>query len=298
MATFKEITAKALYEVTGRPKKIADVGIELEIEGHNLPGTVPHWTVKSEGSLQEGLEYITKPIKIDAVETYVHNLNSYIKTVNGKIKPSYRCSTHIHLNCSTDTVANTLGTFVIFTMFEPIFLTLCGNQRNGNLFCMSSYDTGEVIQSFDNLCRNFNRASLDGFGFQRGKYSALNLDHLYDFGTLEARFFPLSLDGAQVREWASWLMNCKDMAVAAPDKTYREFWKNIRQNPEWHAWKLFGPKVGGLPYFNDLMELGTETAYELTRVLKTWYSTDGKTKSTRTKKKTVVDPIIIDNSEW
>lgn len=294
---FSDLAKLPVYEVFGRPKRVADVGIELEVEGHNLPGAVPHWSTKGEGSLQNGIEYITKPIKADAVQTYVDNLKKFIIDDGATIKPSYRCSTHVHVNVGPELLSDALGMVVVFTMFEPLLLSLCGNQRNGNLFCMSSYDTGEIIPSFDSLLHSLDKIKTYGWSYERGKYSALNFGRLPDLNTLEARCFPLSMDGVTVSKWVSWLLAMRDMAVSEPDKTYRELWKKVRQNPTWYATKIFGLEVHQIPNSSSLIDLGTETAYELTKILKTWYNKPRKEeKKSRGKKATPTDvPLNVDD---
>lgn len=275
---FADLAKLPVHEVFGRAKRVADVGIELEIEGNGLPGAgVPHWQAKAEGSLQNGVEYITKPIKVDAVAVYVNNLRKYITEQQGAtVIPSYRCSTHIHVNVGPDLLSDALGFVVVFTMFEPLLLALCGNQRDGNLFCMSSYDTGEVIASFDTMLSYLARVKTHGYGYERGKYSALNLGRLQDLNTMEARCFPLSLQGAEVEKWCKWLLTMKDLAVAEPDKTYRELWKKVRQNPHWYTLKVFGGEAANIPSAVHLVDYGTETAYELTKVLKKHYNLPAK----------------------
>ena len=269
---FAELSKKLVHEVFDRQKRIADVGLELEVEGLGLPGSVPHWQAKPEGSLQDGLEYITKPIKEDAVETYVNTLARVIAENGAHLKPSYRCSTHVHVNVANVLLSDALGFAVVFTMFEPLLLTLCGNQRNGNLFCMSTYDTGDIFHSFETLLSQLDGIKYRGFVYERGKYSALNFGRLADLNTMEVRCFPLSLDGAAVKKWVSWLMAMRDLAVAEPDKTYRELWKKVRQNPVWYAQKVFGLDAYQVPNATSLIDLGTETAYELTKVLKRWHT--------------------------
>lgn len=269
--SFAVMAKTPICQIFGRLIKHADVGIELEIEGTHLPNAPP-WQCKSEGSLQNGIEYISKPIKAGDVEKLVDNLAKTIQLEGGKIKPSYRCSTHIHVNVLPETLENVLGFMVVFVMFEPLLLALCGPQRDGNLFCMSSFDTGDTVSSFESLCETFDRLKERGWGYERGKYSSLNTGRLADLGTLEGRCFPLSVEGVVVSEWVGWLLAMKDLSKSQPDKTYRELWKNVRQNPMWYATKVFGAKVNSVPNASSLVDMGTETAYELTKILKKYHS--------------------------
>lgn len=291
---FQTVSKKCIFEVLGKAKKIADVGIELEIEGSRLPAAVPHWQAKAEGSLQDGLEYITKPIKRDVVKAYVDNLHKFItEEARGKIVPSYRCSTHIHLNMLPEKVEDVLGFIVIWTMFEPLILSLCGPERNGNLFCMSSLDTGDIVPQFDNLCKTFHTYNTHGWQYERGKYSALNTGRLPDLGTLEARCFPLSTDGTQVAEWVSWLLEMLDLAKKESDKTYRGLWKTIRQNPMFFANAIFGHQQVSKTNYRDLIDIGTEQAYELTKVLKKYHNMTEEVKEEKQplRRKKTIDPI-------
>lgn len=293
---FSDYAKKYVFELTARPKRVADVGLELEVEGFSLLGTVPHWQSKQEGSLQDGIEYITKPIKRDVVKLYVDNLAKFLKDNGAHIKPSYRCSTHVHVNMSDVLVGDMLGFVTVFAMFEPLLLALCGNQRNGNLFCLSNYDTGDAIQSFQLLLERVVRAGQgSGFIYDRGKYAALNLGRLADLNTAEARCFPLSMDGTTVQKWVDWLIHMKDIAIAQNDKTYRELWKNVRQNPNWYANLIFGSDYMAIPGAASLIDAGSETSYEYSKLLKKFYSQKPKEKPEAKAKKGSLYEAILDD---
>lgn len=303
---FSEHSKLPVYDLLKKKIRHADVGIELEVEGKYLPDHYPvntTWSAKSEGSLQSGMEYVSKPIKAAEVATQVQALAKFLSECGMgpykcQIKPSYRCSTHIHVNMLGEMVGDFLGFVVIFTMFEPVLLSLCGPQRDGNLFCLSNYDTGDAISSFDRLCSTIHHARDYGFSYDRGKYAALNLGRMIDLGTAEARCFPLSLDGDVVQKWVNWLMAMKDLARSQPDKTYRELWKLVRQNPQWYAVKIFGSDAYSVPGLSSLVDFGTETAYELTKVLKRWYSNKEEPKKKKTRAKKIdpgIQPVIIDD---
>lgn len=248
----------------------AEVGVEIELEGggfENCPG----WSTHNEGSVQ-GIEYVTKPVTIDKVKGLVDKLKAKLESDGALVKHTHRTSTHIHVNVSCQPLSTILGFLTVFVMFEPLLMRLCGNQRDGNLFCLSSYDTGDLSGFMSKFCKNIDKMHNYGLSFQRGKYSSLNILRMADLGTLECRCFPSSLDGEEVSKWCRWLKTMLDMAANDPDKTFRSLWKTVRHNPMHYAVKVFGMDAYQVPDAASYIDFGTENAYELTRVLRHWYS--------------------------
>lgn len=250
-------------------RQVRDVGIELEIEGAGIPrDNPPGWSYKEEHSLRGDCgEFVTRgAVKRSDIIKTVENLNEFFKKVGATVKPSDRCSTHIHLNMQDETFRVLYGTILVFTICEPILLRLCGTKRNGNLFCMPSYETGDLRRAMHHSSDYVSRGMHYDW-YQRGKYAALCTDHVPSLGTLEARCFPLSTDPAVIDRWASWL--CRMREVARDWKT--EDYSDLGTTPETIIFHVFsGTNVSyacAPDNIYDLMNLGAETAYEAWRGL-------------------------------
>lgn len=256
----------------------AEVGIEIELEGSGF-GNCTGWNTHNEGSVQ-GIEYVTKPTQIDKVKGLVDKLRLKLEQDMATVRHTHRTSTHIHMNVSQFPLSTVLGFMTVFVMFEPLLMRLCGSQRDGNLFCLSSYDTGDIAGFMSRFCKSIDRMDNYGLSPQRGKYSSLNILRLQGLGTLECRCFPSTLDGDTVTKWCRWLQKMLDIAKAEPDKSFRSLWKTIRLNPNHYAIEIFGSDAFSVPDAAGHIDFGTENAYELTRVLKHWYAKPIEDKAT------------------
>jgi hypothetical protein len=272
-------------------KEAGDVGIELEIEGRRLPRDPQPsgWIVKEENSLRgECAEYVTKgSLELKSVQGRVKVLNLAFAKVGGEVIPSDRCSTHIHLNMQNKTFRTFFGTLLVFTICEPVLLRLCGEKRNGNLFCMPSYETGDLHTFMSNQARYLKNGSVYDW-YTRGKYAAMCTDHVVTFGTLEARCFPLSVDPDQISTWATWLCRMRDVA---------EGWKtddmsDLGRVPEEIAYEVFRGTNISLACrpenVSDLLLLGAETAYEAWRGLLPLWNYNDTPKTLKPRKKSIL----------
>lgn len=271
-----------------------DIGIELEIEGEKLPQNVAAWSCKPEGSLRGGgdpsraTEYITRgAVKAHDIQKVIAHLLKAFEANNAVVKPSHRCSTHIHVNMQKETFRTVLGYCLIFAVIEPLLLRLCGPDRNGNVFCLSSYEAGDAWYWSSQVAKHLNARSFD---WQlRGKYSSLNTDCLRSFGSLEIRCFPLSVDPKELMKWCTWAMNIRTIAREWKDMTYRSLFEDVRNNPIGFAERVL-TNVGNLqavtaPY-NPVtyIQAGLETSYELYRGFKPVFA-DKPTKQPSPRKK-------------
>lgn len=245
-------------------------GVEIEAEGINLPAAVFGWDVHKEGSLRgEAKEYVT----IGAVtfaeleESMMHlqlQLAGHKTIVDEK---SYRASTHIHVNMQQKTHQEILGCILAFVMVEPVWMRLCGPTRDGNLFCLPSYDCGDmpdyVASYVKSLALHGNLAGVEA----RGKYASLNtLPLVGGFGTIEFRTFPCSVQSNEVLKWAHWCQNLVDWgsSIKQPGKALTDYYAD----PMSYLNTIFGVEL--IQRFNpiDLMsmvEVGSENAFECIR---------------------------------
>lgn len=267
---FSEQMNKTVRETFGQKPVKGEFGIEIETEGENLfgGGITKNFTAHEDGSLRRGMEYVSKPIGRKDVIPSVEELKTFLERNGCTFNPSYRSSTHIHHNYLDNTWSDVVGAVIAWTIAEPVVLEAMPPGRNGSLFCMASFDTGDATAALDHFCGQIGSGRLKYAWNYRGKYSAQNLLRLADLGTIEYRVFPTSMDGQQIDKWCGWLSNVKDHAVKAQDRSFLGMVEYAEKNPFNFCASIFD---GNPPVDNDripaLVDFGARHAYELARVV-------------------------------
>lgn len=180
----------------GRVRSLAGdmFGIELECEGKKVdavPGHPIHndWLPHKDGSLRNhhgsSCEWVFNgPVGYKQSIERIDSLFDYFDERKAKLVCSNRTSTHVHFNMSDKSVYQVLNLYILYTMLEDILDTFCGEDRKGNLFCLSTrkapYQLLMVEKAFNDW-QNF-----ADFG-DAWRYTSLNLCSLNKFGTVEFR---------------------------------------------------------------------------------------------------------------
>jgi len=191
-----------------------DVGLELEIEGNNLPtqGSLEkisgktsgaRWLAKTDGSLRgEALEYVlSAPCNIDEAEPMIVGLYDKFKTLGTALQLTNRCSTHVHVNMTGKKVNEITSAIALWTAFEEPLTLWAGEERVNNHFCLSAKDSNFGTVS---AWRSFLRSGSARFG-DNLKYSALNILTLQRFGSIEYRVMNASEDPARLVDWTKFI---------------------------------------------------------------------------------------------
>lgn len=192
-----ERKAERVKRFIGRPiaqyRCIGDVGIEIEVEGRNLPRVIKYispetgvvWTNHDDGSLRgENNEYVTGgAIKIAEVEPMVKALWDAFEAQGSKVKMSNRCSTHVHVNCGILTPKPITSLIALYGILEEAVTNWCGPDRVSNPFCLRMKDSRTSLEMWEELCTGENAV----FEKHRNKYNALNLEPLWKQGSVEFR---------------------------------------------------------------------------------------------------------------
>lgn len=256
-----------IRDIFGSRKTEGVVGIEIEVEGNNLPQRSAGWNVVPDGSLRNGgLEYVTKgAVTLEKLKELLNNLKQLFEEHKSVVLDAHRGSVHIHKNVQEKLPEQIFTTLFLWLLVEPLWMNRSGPTRNGNLFCMSSGGSGEIIPYAKQLlarCR-------DGLWYNlwhRGKYSALNTDCLATFGSLEFRTFPSTIDPDRILRWAEWCDKLVEMGCALnPDKLY-VVWQELLDNPRLFYGKVFDPEaLGDLSDYElaDFAEQGAEAASDM-----------------------------------
>lgn len=267
---FSEEMTKTVRDTFNRKPVKGEFGIEIETEGQNLfgGGITKVFQAHEDGSLRQGMEYVSKPIFRKDVIPSVDELKTVLERNRCIFNPSYRSSTHIHHNYLDNTWSDVVGAVIGWTIVEPIVLDAMPPGRNGSLFCLASFDTGDATAALDYLCGQIGNGKIKYAWNYRGKYSAQNLLRLADLGTIEYRVFPTSMDGKQIDGWCGWLANIKDQAVQAQDRSFLGMVEYAEKNPFEFCGRIFdgNPPVDNAR-ISALVDFGARHAYELARVV-------------------------------
>lgn len=164
------------------------IGIELELEGREDYPLVNGWERKPDGSLRNGMEYVFDGPQggATALES-IMNMGATLQQF--PVEPTFRCSTHIHLDCR-DLPLEVLERLILaYTITESIMFDHCDEYRRYSNFCVPYYRNTAMVT---NLAHMFKQGQVNDEHRLMAlgnwpKYSGLNLATLTRFGTVEFR---------------------------------------------------------------------------------------------------------------
>lgn len=169
-------------------------GVELECEGKQVDqkldlNLLKDWKLVRDGSLRNnhgssGEWVFTGPANygksVERIKALFENFNQ----VKAKLVTSNRTSTHVHYNVKGKKVYQVINLYILFTILEDILDTFCGEDRKGNLFCLSSRLANSQLEWVTDAC-------FENFSFVRlredQRYCSLNLASLNKFNSVEFR---------------------------------------------------------------------------------------------------------------
>lgn len=191
-------------------------GIELEMEGKNivLLDGVRGWTATHDGSLRNNhgdcLEWIfSSPVNFQNSVKRVEQLFEKLEENKAKIVCSNRTSTHVHFNMGDKQIYQVINLFIAYTVVEGLLTRYSGEDRSGNLFCVSVRHADDIVNKVDEVVSR--RGSFDKFGNDY-RYAGLNLCSLNKFNTVEFRTMR-GLDNSE--DVISWLTILNDLCIYA-----------------------------------------------------------------------------------
>lgn len=188
-------------------KQTGNVGIEIECEvQHELNETwnSKYWILHNEGSLR-GLGYefvLNNPLTIKDIKEALNEWQELCKHYRIRFVPeSKRTSVHVHVNVQEYTILQVFNILCAYWLCEPLLLNICGKARKGNLFCL---DVNSADACHNQLIKNLKSGGyFQGFSRDSFRYSAINLEALYKFGSLEFRTMRGTQDIALIESWAT-----------------------------------------------------------------------------------------------
>lgn len=229
---------KTIAQVLNKSNKLGNhVGIELEIEGRNLPEvSTTFWKSERDGSLRgESYEYVLRqPTPHVEARKALQEIASIWESHEAKIKDSPNAGTHVHVNCSDLTITQLFNFLSLYLVVEDILVDQCGKDRIGNLFCLRSCDAEFLVDTMVQAVRD---ADIGYFHTDDLRYASVNVKALGDYGSVEFRAWRSDGDLAKVAWWVDLLMHLKEQARAidnpalivtnVSDRSPKEFFTDI-----------------------------------------------------------------------
>lgn len=195
-------------EVFGLEPTKGQVGIEIEVEGIDLPGThTPTtrfsraWNITQDGSLRgESYEYVLKkPLSLKDAEAALQELEKSYKKCKSVVNDSVRAGVHIHINCQELSISQLMTFATVYYSIEELLLMFCNSSRRGNHFCLRAKDAEYQIYLVQKALQARSRSCLSSSNI---RYSSINFTSLGKFGSLEFRSLEGTSDLGKVYTWA------------------------------------------------------------------------------------------------
>lgn len=255
-----------VQEYRRKASPLGDIGIEIELEGKfNLIASHSprYWTSVPEGSLRNGVEFITtEPVAIDHLDTVLEDFSKIV--AKSTFKSSIRTSTHIHVNVSRSRLEQIYNFLVLWYLLEDVLVQVAGSDRQGNLFCLRASDAQGMITMLKNSLDK--RTYMSEFTDQY-RYSACNLAAVKKFGSLEFRFLKDMVDTTLLKTWCEGLYKIVHKGLRNdPETPLRMF--SAMSNTEFlksYLTEELYAIVSNLPskVINDCMSRGYDNSYDL-----------------------------------
>jgi hypothetical protein len=172
-------------------------GLELEVEEARVPSEVSTtlWTTVHDGSLRDnGVEFLSRrPMTRAEVERSVPIFYEWRDRYN--FQDNIRTSTHVHVNVLGKTAEQVAAICAVYTLVEPLLFRYCGRLREENIYCVPWYRATQELESV----RHLHKGEI--LTHMACKYSALFLEPLIRFGTLEFRHAPIFQTAGELLTW-------------------------------------------------------------------------------------------------
>lgn len=211
---------KTVAEWFAIPKHLhttGDVGIEIEVEGKNLPHLAKYWRNEKDGSLrgEESMEYVlSKPSSMKEAHLALKYLEAQYKRHESVIDDTVRAGVHVHVNVQHLNMLELYSFMTIYLVLEEMLVKFCGEFREGNLFCLRAMDAEFLLHRLQEAARTRRFRPLVDDNL---RYASMNVKALGTYGSLEFRAMRGTSDLDLIYKWASILHGIREVARTFKD---------------------------------------------------------------------------------
>lgn len=240
-----EVKNMRIVDYFGLRKTKGDVGIEIEMEARRpLPvDDIPSsWRHTTDGSLRGySAEYVLRsPVTFRNVPAVLAALRRSIDAAGSEPVHSFRAGVHIHVNVQELTIHQVYLFIGMYFAFEKALIRYCGEDREGNMFCLSSDDAEYLI---DVLTRSRRRNYRLDFPGDNVRYASLNVCALRRYGSVEFRSMETMPDLSKIKEWVDMLHCLKTYALTRVNELADIPINMSHFGPEGFARQVFGDEL-------------------------------------------------------
>jgi len=211
---------KTVREIFRTRAKEGDVGIEIEVEGDNIPYIdSEYWRSEHDGSLRgRSMEYVlVEPLALPDAYKALVNLQQRFRANETKVHDTGRAGVHVHVNCQALNIIQLYNFMTLYTIFEDVLVEWCGPDRVGNLFCLRSKDAEYLLYALGLALETRDWRGL--FGTDDLRYASMNVKALCSYGSLEFRSMRSTDDMDTIYLWASSLVGLREAAKQVENPT-------------------------------------------------------------------------------
>lgn len=190
-----------------------DIGLEIEVEGVNLPSADKYWRNERDGSLRaESTEYVLKkPLTLADAKKALDYLDYRFKLNDTQMDESVRAGVHVHVNVQQLEVVQLVTFITLYLVLEELLIKFCGPNREGNLFCLRAKDARYLISYLRN---SLETKKLSRLVHDNIRYASINLKALGDYGSLEFRAMRSTRDFNLIHLWTCILHHLKEVSLS------------------------------------------------------------------------------------
>jgi len=216
------------------------VGIELEYEGateHLINyEALTRWSTAPDHSLRNGgLEFVSKPLGKLQIPAALAQVKKAI--IDSHCMINKRCGVHVHLNVTDLTFFELWKIVTYYTAIEPFVFKHFADGREDSHFCVPMWQNTvqqvNLWQDAVTLHRGVDKRPANnpqllnmpiGMGglkktrvplrfLKAAKYTAMNMQSIMRFGTLEFRQLYGTTDMRKVQKWVTFLIQLRERAL-------------------------------------------------------------------------------------
>lgn len=231
-------------EAFGFNSSRGEIGIEIEAEGpYEFPvgNLIPSsWVATSDGSLRgNAVEYVTNgPLLPEKVDDELEKLQAALIRNKTPIVKSFRAGVHIHINVREMNMDQIATFAAVYFILEPALVRFCGENREGNLFCLRLEDAEAPLFFLQDALKS---DDFRTFATDNIRYSALNFRSITRHGSLEFRSMETNPNFEKISEWVKILYGLKEYSLTVSRESLA---RNISfLGPENWAQQILGPKL-------------------------------------------------------